>query len=270
MKICEWCGGESTHGNKYCSVDCYRCAQRSGKYKTGTTMYYIGHCTYCGEDVYRASVPEPNAPVFCNRTCYDIHRANIVASRTVICVECGKEFIRHANKNRKYCSNECRINHKRAKARACKQCGKIFVPIYVNPQGDIKHPNNRKMCSEACMIEFYRTNEDRKDKISKAFAGDKHPNWQGGRAESRGNNWAFQRRMARKRDVVCQRCGMTKEESTKQSGRQLDVHHLTPIRYYIDPEDGNHLDNLILLCSSCHKTVEWEFFKGYAEYGSED
>lgn len=66
-----------------------------------------------------------------------------------------------------------------------------------------------------------------------------------------GDNWFHQRIAARERDGnTCQICGKEADD------RNLDVHHITPVRKYDSPEDANELDNLITLCRKCH--FRWE------------
>jgi DEAD/DEAH box helicase domain-containing protein len=74
-----------------------------------------------------------------------------------------------------------------------------------------------------------------------------------------GPNWEAQRAAARARDGQrCRRCGAPERE-----GREHDVHHLTPFRIfgYVPGRNdlykvANRLDNLITLCSSCHRRAE--------------
>jgi DEAD/DEAH box helicase domain-containing protein len=75
----------------------------------------------------------------------------------------------------------------------------------------------------------------------------------------RGPNWAEQRDRARGRDGFrCQSCG-----APERPGRQHDVHHLRPFREfgYVPGQnaryvEANRLENLITLCSSCHRRAE--------------
>ncbi|MFH5800332.1 HNH endonuclease [Haladaptatus sp. CMAA 1911] len=51
---------------------------------------------------------------------------------------------------------------------------------------------------------------------------------------------------------------MTREEL----GRNPDVHHIVPVRWFIDSgfhtiEDAHFLDNVASLCSSCHRKAEY-------------
>jgi DEAD/DEAH box helicase domain-containing protein len=75
-----------------------------------------------------------------------------------------------------------------------------------------------------------------------------------------GPNWPAQRRRARERDrFTCRKCGAREA----QTGREHDVHHVTPFRRfgYVPGENeaylqANDLDNLITLCRSCHARVD--------------
>ena len=50
----------------------------------------------------------------------------------------------------------------------------------------------------------------------------------------------------------CQDCGMVRGEHQEEYGRDLEVHHLTPVREFDDPEEADQLDNLVTLCAQCH------------------
>jgi DEAD/DEAH box helicase domain-containing protein len=74
-----------------------------------------------------------------------------------------------------------------------------------------------------------------------------------------GPNWSVQRDAARARDGYrCIHCGASERE-----GRRHDVHHVTPFRtfgYVRGVNDlyklANQLENLLTLCSACHRRVE--------------
>jgi len=66
-----------------------------------------------------------------------------------------------------------------------------------------------------------------------------------------GPGWSKIRERVRARDgYKCQVCG------TPESVRQHDVHHKIPFRAFASREEANRLENLITLCSSCHKKAE--------------
>jgi DEAD/DEAH box helicase domain-containing protein len=75
----------------------------------------------------------------------------------------------------------------------------------------------------------------------------------------RGPNWEQQRNQARARDGQrCRHCG-----APERPGRSHDVHHIQPFRtfgyvrgkneHYLE---ANRLENLVTLCTSCHRRVE--------------
>lgn len=87
-------------------------------------------------------------------------------------------------------------------------------------------------------------------------SGEDHPHWKGGVKDWRGSNWARIRQSVRDRDDhQCRVCG--DESGYGHSG--LEVHHITPFREFDDYEDANDIDNLVLLCTSCHKSKEGEW-----------
>ena len=59
--------------------------------------------------------------------------------------------------------------------------------------------------------------------------------------------WKEVRNAALARDRVCQDCG---------SAEHLHVHHIAAVRQFDAPEDAHFLDNLVVLCQTCHP--DWE------------
>ena len=66
-----------------------------------------------------------------------------------------------------------------------------------------------------------------------------------------GPDWNRIRLAVRTRDGFrCQVCGAA------ESGREHDVHHKIPFKAFTSTAEANRLDNLITLCSSCHRKAE--------------
>lgn len=87
--------------------------------------------------------------------------------------------------------------------------------------------------------------------------GEDHPRWRGGYDQQYGEGWATARRQALLRDHArCQNCGMSDNEHHDEFGRQLDVHHIEPVRTFDDPSDAHELDNIVTLCRRCHGAIE--------------
>ena len=196
-----------------------------------------------------------------------------------ICEKCSKEY--HCKNNSHYC-DDCRSSEK-----ACVVCGKSF-------KTRLSHPTERFTCSKICMgvrkselaisnramirppcancgkpiTRKYIAYGKRKKKHlfcntkcygewrGKNVTADFHPRYKGGYEGYYGPGWLRQRMLARKRDLVCQRCGKSPEEN----GKSLDVHHIVAFREFgIErAKEAHDLGNLISYCASCHTLVEWE------------
>lgn len=71
---------------------------------------------------------------------------------------------------------------------------------------------------------------------------------------SYGLYWQYARSKALDRDNhTCQKCGI-KEADLEES---LHVHHIIPVRAFKMPSKAHDLENLVALCSSCHRKIEW-------------
>jgi endogenous inhibitor of DNA gyrase (YacG/DUF329 family) len=242
---------------KYCSHACYGKALKNGDYdhifeKKRKNKF---KCAYCGKNILKGKRRKRNGDitdnVFCNIECYRIFHAHKYKDR--VCKYCGKHFDERWKTSRttnEFCSNDCMRKFRAMnKMQFCIICGQAFFPFA------FEKSKNRTMldttivtCSDKCKKEYHRRNEEvRRDKISMAFTGDKHPNWQGGRNKYRGAN------------CTCQRCGLKKREIKKKYGSLPEVHHIKPYREFNnDWELANRLDNLTTLCPSCHMLTEWE------------
>lgn len=125
----------------------------------------------------------------------------------------------------------------------CAVCDTEFQRYPSNVTGEVA------LCDEDCRAEW----------LSEAFTGEGHPNWRGGGNEPYGKGWADVRRRALERDGhECVVCGTTREEL----GRNPDVHHVTPVRVFVESEtcereDAHFLGNVVSLCPSCHRKAEF-------------
>ena len=104
-------------------------------------------------------------------------------------------------------------------------------------------------CSETCRREW----------LSEAFTGPGHPNWKGGDTGPYGPGWAAVRQAALERDVhQCRCCGTTREAL----GRNPDVHHIIPVRTFVESDDhdvtdAHYLANVVSLCPTCHRKADF-------------
>jgi DEAD/DEAH box helicase domain-containing protein len=66
-----------------------------------------------------------------------------------------------------------------------------------------------------------------------------------------GPGWNRLREAVRARDGYrCQVCG------APENGRQHDVHHKVPFKSFTSIAEANRMDNLVTLCSACHRQAE--------------
>lgn len=125
----------------------------------------------------------------------------------------------------------------------CPICGTEFerLPSAVN--------DGANLCSEECRATW----------LSDAFRGEGHPNWKGGGNEEYGKGWATVRAQALERDdyrcIVC-------ETTMEETGRKPDVHHIEPVRSFVESrdhtiEDAHTLENVVSLCIPCHRKAEF-------------
>lgn len=227
-------------------------------------------CLHCGM-VFSSLIKKQRR--FCSTACVNNHRktqprtGNYVEST---CATCGKRFTHHAVQRGRYCSKPCqyegvgqaqRIPGGRI-TKACPICGKMFTR---------KRSSPRERCSRACRAITQRkpprpsaicevcdgsfiTHPSRKNRFC-SWACFMQQHWRGGRLPYYGPSWRAARRAARRRDRVCQDCGVTPHDL----GRALDIHHLISFRSFgVERHtEANTLANLIALCNVCHLTREW-------------
>ena len=264
--------------NKFCSVECYREHQRSGNYKIEKARrpQPPRPCSNCGKDVRRHLSVRRNGKkadnIYCDRDCYNQHRARIKNRIVGNCKNCDKpiRFADAGKETAKFCSMQCRDDFNRVGSSNCIVCGVEFCGIAIHKTDGklrVSGKGGAKTCSHECWYEFYRIDEARKEKISKAFTGSKHPNWQGGsshrRMDFRGSNWQSIRQRAMKRDgYKCKHCGIDHDEQMRRHGRSFSINHIVPFHQLSgDTVKANRLSNLETLCDSCHTRADWKYRK---------
>lgn len=222
----------------------------------------LATCEICANSFLRHS-GKACANRFCSRSCYLVDHAKKPRIKRV-CSHCEKSYecpIFKANR-KPYCSEACWKAHKKAKPIHCSHCEVWFTPMKMM---NYKHGkrligvNNRSVCSAECLNGFMRHNKERKRKISEAFTGTRHPNWQGGsrHISYRGVGWNKVANMVRDRaGHRCEKCGVGESET----GRRLDVHHEIPFHQ----KGSNRASNLIALCKTCHTKADWAYRKAHA------
>ena len=235
-RICIQCGKRDMvqphlAKHRYCGVQCSALAQKKS---------IASECSRCGKKIIRA-------PWHANRTGVKYCSKECMYPKTVItCDWCGavKRTSPSGVGKRNFCSLSCaRLwnvqNNPRPNKRIQVICNTCGVTIERQPCAVGK----QNYCCRGC---FYKAHAIR-------MGGEVNPSWRGGCEPYYGPNWKQQSNAARKRDeYTCQRCGC------KTPSQTLHVHHIKPLRQTKkDFLKANALENLVSLCSSCHKFIEW-------------
>lgn len=86
------------------------------------------------------------------------------------------------------------------------------------------------------------------------LSGEDHPHWNGGHSDWRGSNWHRVRSKIRQRDD--HKCRVCNKPAEYIRGKGHQVHHIKPFASFDNYEEANKHDNLVLLCTSCHRKFE--------------
>lgn len=179
---------------------------------------------------------------------------------TTTCQRCGSEFEYYpSDKKGLYCAECVATNDWQTppgssgpdnprwkggkRTVSCSVCGEEVERYPSDIVGDVV------VCNSECQRQW----------LSEEFVGEGHPNWTGGTKVPYGKGWARVRRNALNRDrYQCRVCGKPKAEI----GRNPDVHHIIPLRWFIESADhekadAHFLDNVISLCVDCHRKADF-------------
>ena len=250
-KICEYCKKEFK--TKHIAQKCC-CSQCAGKLKT---FRKPNKCSVCGKEFIRTKTKNRDGSrcenIFCSKECYLVNHT--MKFKKLKCDGCGKEYIKQASKIRyekNFCSTEC--TRKENRVLTCKVCGVDFCAIQYrksnNDSGFTIIRTMRKTCSNECTIKMYKTDKVRKEKISIAFSGEKHPNYVNGCSKNgrvRKTDKKENMSLRQKREIFlkfsnkCFKCG---------SDEDLTLDHHLPFCM-----DGRLTEsNSVVLCRSCNSS----------------
>jgi 5-methylcytosine-specific restriction endonuclease McrA len=163
--------------------------------------------------------------------CYWLGRLGITEGsslRTAECASCGGTFRYYPSvRDGQFCSARCeREQWKRQETVTCPECGDTF---------ERRASLDTEYCSMACWGRDFREDTNRFYSAS----------------------WQSRRRDALQRDgFECTLCGLSDSAHRAVTDRQLDVHHVVPVRVFAKqdrpPEEAHALDNLLTVCQMCH------------------
>lgn len=219
------------------------------------------NCTLCGQPF---ELPESATKIptkygrFCSAKCRSKFAAEIanrdrIKRVEVNCAYCGKTLslqpYRILDKN--FCSNSCRgkyglalkwPNGAEMTTITCAYCGKEkIIPRWeINERA--KRGQEKFFCNRQCFGYWKSAN----------WAGENNPSWKGGWTPH-GTGWEKIRQIVRyEQDYKCLDCGITEDKL----GKELDVHHTIPARFFKRKADASIRSNLVALCHSCHMKRE--------------
>lgn len=124
----------------------------------------------------------------------------------------------------------------------CAQCGaEKYIPTW-EKHGRTARGQEQFFCNRQCFGKWKSVN----------WLMENSPSWKGGWTPH-GKGWAIIRTAVR--DEQKHRCKDCRR-SEKTLGRQLDVHHIIPARFFSTDEEASARKNLIGLCHQCHMKRE--------------
>lgn len=223
-----------------------------------------GHCRHCG-----VPLTSEDATKYCSQACF--HEGHSFAGENhpnyqgkieiTDCELCGATFKYYPSEKKGLFCPDCVESEQwrdppdppTGSENALWNGGKVELTCPVCGEAFERYPSNVTDGTNLC------SNECRSTWLSEAFTGDGHPNWKGGGNEPYGKGWARIRQQALERDNYrCIICGKTRVEL----GRNPDVHHIVPVRAFIEAEDhekadAHTLDNVASLCIDCHRKADF-------------
>lgn len=260
---CDHCGGsvekhksDVGNGKNYCNREC------EGKAKSDNKTYHlIKNCENCGDLFMQPGGFIHHTRKYCSHKCRTRAR-NKQVSKEHQCDYCGVDMQVQPNRLEKrehvFCGNACHskwMGENKTGERnnawkggkvelICKNCGEKYEKKPAVAEGS-------KFCSYECL------GEASGKIIQERYSGSDHWDWNGGKEDYYGPTWQRQREKRIQLDgEQCVVCGMSKEEHKDAYSKDLEVHHIRPIKTFDNYEIANELDNLRTMCVGCHR--HWE------------
>lgn len=253
---------------QYCSSQCYG-QSMAGVNRSPAKSIQI--CPICDKHF---SGKKRNT--YCSRACKGKASQNRITKE---CRQCGKSFEISLSKNprKHYCCAQCGYEFRQDRVEiVCQNCQKSFtVQRWYAENGRIhctkkcadEALRNRVTCTcDTCGNEFERTPSQIEGKENvycsvECSSIGQRVSWTDEQLRQMRNHdipyghyWReIANRIRERDDYTCQLCGL------RQTSPALHVHHKKPLSTFLlsELEIADHPDNLIALCPSCHKKVEY-------------
>jgi len=234
-------------GHNFCSSECNRAwntERFSGDENPNPRNQAVLECEWCGDE-FEVAASEAEARRCCSIECEN-NRKRGEEKQMIECDWCGEEFYRKPSGREQndgtYCSKDCGYKGERDGRPTeweCDWCGDTY---YSKPSD--RDGNDHNFCSRECHGAWQAEHR----------VGENHPNYTGDwKYNSPDQSWKQRRREVMERDDhQCQACG----EGLADAGRRAQVHHIIPYRKFEQNDVANRMENLVLLCRTCHN--RWE------------
>ena len=203
---------------------------------------------------------------------YDELKPYSIIPLTVICDECGKEFIStkyQLERNGHQLCQPCALWNAQGKIL---QIGEVYGRLTVIEEsknhgysickcecGTIKEYKNtylRMECVRSCGCLQKEKAKENALNLCRVQYGENHPNWKGGITKDRSIKESSKEFKEIRKELLtnakCKRCGCQDN---------LITHHIIP--YSVNPERFVDKSNMVVLCEECHRKYHHEYgFKG--------
>lgn len=227
-------------------------------------------CEICGKEVERQE-SNMGKNSFCSDECFGEWKSEDMKGENhpnwtgatemldVECSECGKDIqkMRHLVENRKnnFCSEKC-SNKWKSRNRSgsksplwkggkptlvCEYCGGNY-----KTQRSIEELS--RFCSNQCMTSWQSEN----------WLGEDHPSWNGGpKNKYYGREWiTIREKCFDEKGEYCSKCGIDRTTYNEMHDRDLDIHHIKPVKEFESVMEASYMDNLMVLCRNCHLSMD--------------
>lgn len=217
-------------------------------------------CTYCDKPFelpeHKVKRPTKTGGRFCSAHCRaKFINQDRITKTEVNCAQCGKPIslqpYRLLNVENNFCSRSCTTKYQLSKrwadakemiAVSCAFCGKEKQILKWDAEQKSKRGQEQFFCDRQCFGGWKSAN----------WAGENNPSWKGGWTPH-GTGWNRIRQVVRQeQDYKCLDCGIAEGKL----GRELDVHHIIPARFFKRKADASIRSNLVGCCHKCHMKRE--------------
>jgi len=151
-----------------------------------------------------------------------VHKAYNITMKIVNCIQCGQETVQKTSRPKRFCS------------RKCEQADFYF-----------KHPEK----AQAYWKKYYNSKPQWHVQRARAYEEKRGYEWVRAVNSKATRNYKEKTRHGGHKEYLMQKFGGCEECKTTKA---LQIHHIDRVSFHNSTEPNNDLDNLRLLCQTCH------------------